>query len=313
MKRRPPPPDARLTHVRSLDLAGGSQRGRRAHIAAASGIVSVGEFRYVIADDEHHVGVFPRRGHAAGRLVRVRAGRLPLGHEARKRRKPDFEAITALPAFDGCPDGALLLVPSGSRANRCLGALLPLESDGSLSGHARTVDLRAIYGAIGTAFPLNIEGAFVQGTHLALMQRAHKGSAINARIRIALVPLLEALADDRPPSRSALFDMHTFSLGSIGDVPLGFTDAAALPFGGFAFTAVAEDTGNAYADGDCVGAAIGIVDRHDRIVAQWRLQPPLKVEGIEAIVSGPRARIDVVTDADDACAAARLLTTSIVF
>lgn len=311
MKRRMPTPDARLTLVRSLHLAAGSQPGRRAHVAAASGIVSVGDFRYVIADDEHHVGVFARRGQAAGRLVRVRSGRLPLGQKARKRRKPDFEAITAFPAFGRCPGGALLLLPSGSRPNRCLGALLPLASDGSLSGDVRTVDLRAIYRAIGTAFPLNIEGAFVQGAHLALMQRAHKHSAVNARIRIALVPLLDALANDRPPSRSALFDIQTFALGAIDGVPLGFTDAAALPSGGFAFTAVAEDTDNAYDDGGCVGAAIGIVDRHDRIVAQWRLQPPLKVEGIEAIVSGRRARIDVVTDADDAEAAARLLTTSI--
>ena len=310
MARQASPVDARLTPVRFLDVAGGSQPGRHAHIAAASGIVRAGNFRYVIADDECHVGVFPRRGRGAGRLVRVRAGSLPLEHEARKRQKPDFEAITVVPPFEGCPAGALLLLPSGSRPKRCRGVVMPLAPDGSLSGAARDVDMRPLYRAIGAAFPLNIEGAFIEGSHLALMQRANTKRAINARVRIALRPFVDALENDRPPPRSALLDLQPFALGSIGGVPLGFTDAAALPSGGFAFTAVAEDTGNAYDDGGCVGAAIGIVDRRDRIVAQWQLHPPLKVEGIDVVVSRDRVRIDVVTDADDADTAARLLTTS---
>ena len=138
------------------------------------------------------------------------------------------------------------------------------------------------------------------------------GSAINARVRIALRPFMQALAKRRPPPRDALFDLLPFALGSIGDVPLGFTDAAALPSGGFAFTAVAEATDNAYDDAGCVGAAVGIVDRNDRIVEQWCLRPPLKVEGIDVVVSRGRIRLDVVTDADDANEAARLLTTTLV-
>ena len=311
MARRNPAPVARLTFVRTLTLAAASSPGRRAHVAAASGVVSVGRFRYVIADDELHLGVFPRHGRGTGTLARVRRGRLPLQKKARKRRKPDFEALAVVPSFAGHPFGALLLLPSGSRPNRCAGALVPLRPDGGIAGAARKVDLSALYRAIGTAFPLNIEGAFVDGEHLALMQRANKGSGVNARIRVAMHPLLDALSRNRAPPRGAVFDMQTFDLGTIDGIPLGFTDAAALPLGGFAFTAVAEDTDDAYADGGCIGSAIGIVDDADRLVSLWRLVPALKVEGIEIGVVGRHVHIVVVTDADDASVAARLLRTRI--
>ena len=76
--------DAKLTVVRTLALARASGAGRRAHIAAASGLVSVGGFRYVIADDELHLGVFSRNGRGEGTLVRVRAGTLPTRPKPRK-------------------------------------------------------------------------------------------------------------------------------------------------------------------------------------------------------------------------------------
>ena len=70
--------------------------------------------------------------------------------------------------------------------------------------------------------------------------------------------------------------------------PLCFTDGATLPAGGFVFTAVAEATEDSYADGECVGAAIGIIDAKDRLRALWQLEPALKVEGIEARVTSER-------------------------
>src|SRR4029077_6864254 len=98
----------RLTPVRTLDLARASQRGRPCHISAASGLVRVGDLLYVIADEGLHLGGFSVYGHAPGTLVRVRPGTLHIRKTERKRAKPDFESIVAVPPFDGHPSGALL-------------------------------------------------------------------------------------------------------------------------------------------------------------------------------------------------------------
>ena len=301
----------RLNIVRTLSLARASQPGRPRHLSAASGLATVGGCRYVIADDELHLGVFPLGGQRPGRLVRLRSGTLPLRKGDRKRRKPDFEAIVALPPFARFRSGALLVLGSGSRPNRRRGVLVPVDRHGAITGRPRTVDLSPVYGAIGKAFAPNIEAAFVEGDCLALLQRGNKNDATNARIRVALPPVLDALAAGDAVPRSAVLDICQFDLGSVEGVPLCFTDAAALSGGGFAFTAVAEDTDDSYADGSCLGSAIGIVDRLDRLAALWRLEPSLKVEGIEARRTGRRVQLMIVTDADDARRPALLLQGSV--
>jgi hypothetical protein len=302
----------RLLAVRSLSLARASQPGRPRHLSAGSGLVAAGRYLYVIADDELHLGVFPARGRAPGALVRFRAGRLPLRKKERKRRKPDYEAIVALPPFERFPAGALLVLGSGSRPSRRKGVLVALGADGAIASRPRIVDLAPLYRPIEREFDaLNIEAAFVDGDRLALLQRGNKEDSRNARIRLALPPLLQALAADAPLPRSALLDITSFDLGTIAGVPLGFTDAAALPRGGFVFTAVAEDTGNSYADGACAGSAIGIVDRVGRVSALWRLKPALKVEGILVRSLRSGLRVMAVTDADDSSVAATLLQTKL--
>ena len=302
----------RLVALRSLSLARASQKGRPRHLSAASGLVSAGRYLYVVADDELHLGVFLRRGRAPGALVHLRPGRLPLLKKDRKRRKPDFEAIVALPPFEGFPCGALFVLGSGSRPNRRKGVLVALDAKGAIGGRARLVDLAPLYLALERELDaLNIEAAFVDGKRLALLHRGNKKDARNARIRIALTPLLEALSADAPLPRSALIDITSFDLGAIAGVPLCFTDAAALSQGGFAFTAVAEDTDDSYADGACAGSAIGIVDRDDIVSALWRLEPTLKVEGIAVQPSRHGLKITVVTDADDANIAAALLQATL--
>ena len=189
--------------------------------------------------------------------------------------------------------------------------LVPLGAHGAIAGRPRAVDLSPVYGAIAKAFEPNIEAAFVAGDRLALLQRGNKKDATNARIRLALPPVLEALAAGTPPPSAAVLDICTFDLGSVEGVPLCFTDASALPDGGFAFTAVAEDTDDSYADGGCLGSAIGVVDRSDRIASLWRLAPPLKVEGIEARSVGRRLELTVVTDGDDPGRPALLLRASV--
>ena len=252
----------RLHSLRTLTVARASQPGRPRHLSAASGLVAVGRYLYVIADDELHLGMFRARGREPGTLIELHAGDLPLSKKERKRRKPDFESIVVLPRFEGFPHGALLALGSGSRPRRRKGALIALDARGAVTGAPRVVDLSPMYGAIEPEFDeINIEGAFVSGDRLSLLQRGNKGDARNARIRVALPAVLDALSDGEPLPRAALFDITPFELGAIAGVPLCFTDGAALGGGAFAFTAVAEDTEDSYADGACAGSAIGIIDR----------------------------------------------------
>ena len=224
---------------------------------------------------------------------------LPGSKAARKLQKPDFEALALLPAFPDFPHGALLSLGSGSRPNRRAGVLLALDPQGGTLGSPRSVDLSFLLAPLNAAFPeVNIEGAVVAGDEFSLFQRGNKRHADNAIIRFPLSSLLDALkngrADAIKPSAINLVD-----LGLIEGIPLCFTDAAALPDGDMVFSAVAEDTDDAFHDGACVGAAIGIVDRSGRLLSMCQLDRPHKVEGIHARLDGDRLELLLVTDADD--------------
>src|SRR5687768_10258535 len=97
-----------LRRLRTLDLAEPTAPGRPAHLAAASGLVLSGGAFHVVADDELHLGVFGADGSQPGKLVRAFPGELPEKRKARKREKPDGEAVVTLPAFQDHPYGALL-------------------------------------------------------------------------------------------------------------------------------------------------------------------------------------------------------------
>ena len=113
----------RLKRLRTLRLKDASAPGRPPFISAASGLVPVGNWLYVIADDELHLGVFPATGAAKGTLLRLLPGKLPTEAKKRKAQKADVEVLTLLPRFAGCPHGALLALGSGSRPNRRRGVL----------------------------------------------------------------------------------------------------------------------------------------------------------------------------------------------
>lgn len=300
-----------LTQIRELDLSSEVPGTHPSHLSAASGLVCVGSIVYVVADDELHLAVFSLANPEPGRLIRLFEGTLPDIKAERKRQKPDLEALVIVPAFENFPHGALLAFGSGSRSNRCRGALLSLDSRGTVSGSPHQVDFSPIFSPLYDSFAeLNIEGAVVAGDELRLFQRGNKLHAENAIIRYPLSPVLNALknvcADPIEPS-----GINRLNLGAIEDVPFCFTDAAALPNGDMAFCAVAEDTEDAYRDGRCVGAAIGIIDNGGRLLSMQRLDLPYKVEGISAQMEGDRLDFLLVTDADDPAIPAVLLSTSI--
>lgn len=301
-----------LAPLRTLTLREPSRPGRPAHVSAASGLVSAGDWIHVIADDENHLATFPSHGDAPGTLTRILAGTLPLAAEARKRNKPDLESLARLPAFAGHPDGALLAVGSCSKRHRCTGVLIGLDAQGRLDGRCDEFDLSAFHDAFNDRFGrLNIEGVLVLGDELVLLQRGNKGDRLNARIRLRLGATLEALVSKRRLGIESLVDVEPVDLGAIGDVPLCFSDGTALPDGRMVFTAIAEDTDDSYTDGACSGAAIGVLAADGTIEFLEPTDSLLKVEGVEALVDGDAVRALLVTDADDGEIPAQLLEARI--
>jgi hypothetical protein len=296
----------------------------QAFLSAASGLVCQQGRAYVVADDEHHLAVFHDVS-SPGRLHRVFEGDLPEGKKARKRIKPDLECLLWWPAQpSGLTPGltslasltslsSLLALGSGSKPQRDRAVLMPLGANGELGhdisqtvSHVQHLDLSPLYAPLRARFGrINIEGAFVQGDELVLLNRSAADGAPNATLHYRVSALQALIAGGRAelvPQR-----IHEHTLGQLQGVPLGFTDGAALPDGGWVFTAVAEDSDNAVADGDFFGAVVGIVDAQGQPVAMRRLAQPAKVEGIAVQRQGRHLSLCMVTDADDPTVPSSLL------
>jgi hypothetical protein len=300
-----------LTKLRELDLAERGDAGLPRHLSAASGLACVGSSIYVVADDELHLGVFSAADNTPGRLVRLFDGELPADKAARKKQKPDLEAITELPPFGDCPHGALLALGSGSKNNRRRGALLRLDRFGAIDGAPLPVDVSRLFDELDSRFPaLNIEGAVAIGNELRLLQRANKKHPQNLIIRYPLAAVLEALATGATIGALAPSAIDPIDLGQIDGIPLSFTDAAGLPDGGMVFTAVAEDTEDTYNDGACLGAAIGVAAHDGTVRSIDRLDECHKVEGVTARVDNNVIRLLLVTDADDPAIPASLFSAT---
>jgi hypothetical protein len=298
----------RTTQRRTLTLEAPDAPGRLAHVSAASGLVAVGPWLYVVADDALHLAVFPREGSAPGRSVRLFPGELPLEHLARKAAKPDLEALCLLPPFSGCPHGALLAVPSGSTAARQKGALIPLSPEGLLAGEVRAVDFTGLYTQLARELgPLNVEGAAVASGRLRLLQRGNGAQGTDALVDLDHERLLRALEADQPLGPDVVRTVRRWELGRVGGVRLTFTDASPLPDGRIIFTAAAEDTRDAYADGPVAGSAVGVLAPDGSPLFLDSVDAKVKLEGVSASLERGRVHLLLVADADDPAVAAPLL------
>ncbi len=279
-------------------------------LSAASGLVQREGRLYVIADDEHHLAVFDAAGASEGRWLRLFEGELPDKPKRRKAAKPDLETLIELPASGDLPFGALLALGSGSRPNRQTGVILPFNAQGELKEAPRLIDLAALYEPLRRELgDLNIEGGLHLADELVLLQRANRGAARNVVMHFAwgdVGPWLLGRGGAAPRARSLV----DYELGMFDGVPLGFTDAAPLPDGGWVFSAAAEATKDSYLDGECVGSAIGIVGADGSLSSLRRLEGEWKVEGIAAtlLADGETLELTLVTDADDRSLPALCLT-----
>lgn len=279
------------------------------HLSAASGLVCAHGRAYVIADDAQHLAVFHDLA-SAGELHRLLPGDLPVPKPARKRLKADLETLFLLPSMGRSKGRSLVALGSGSRPNRNTGVVIPLGAAGAPLRAIHRFDLQALYEPLREALgEVNIEGAMLLDGGFALLNRSVAGRTDNALARYPLRALLDLMdGQGSGPGRAvAPISIQRFELGALDGVPLGFTDAAALPAGGWLFSAAAEDTTSSYADGRCVGSVLGVVAAQGGGVTLHRLATTDKVEGLALRVAGRRIDVCMVTDADDPARASALL------
>lgn len=269
-------------------------------LSAASGLVRIGDLLYVVADDEHHLGVFPIDAARPGRLITLFPGELPDDPDARKAAKPDLEALTVL-------DGAILAVPSGSTLARGRGVLW----DPAAPGAPRAIDWSPLYSRCRERLPeLNVEGAVVHGDALVLLQRGNGALGVNALIELDLDGVRRDIAGGvmRPDCLRAIREVK---LGALEGVPLSFTDGASLGDEGILFSAAAEASPDTYRDGPCVGSALGRLSADGVLTWLEPLAGSAKVEGVAAWRDGDRIEAWLVTDADRRDRPAELLACAI--
>ncbi|HEX2161467.1 MAG TPA: hypothetical protein VHF88_06575 [Thermoleophilaceae bacterium] len=305
-------PPLELLELRLLDLEAPSHPGRPAHVSAASGVVQRGDFAYVIGDDELFLAVFRVSDQSPGRLHRALGGDLPLGHDDRKRAKPDLEVLTALPPFGSHAHGALLGLGSGSKPNRDRGFVWGLAPDGSLDGEPYEIDLEPLYARLRESVDdLNVEGAAVMGDGLWLLQRGNGERGVNVVTEVALDEALDALLRDRAFVASELRAMRSYDLGRLGDAKLTFSDASPLGDELLVFTASAEASPDTFADGEIAGSVVGTIGRDGEVRRLREIDSDHKVEGVHAALDAGVATLTLVCDQDDAEAASPLLSATL--
>ena len=302
----------KLNLLQTLILEQASHKDRHAHLSAASGLVSVGDWLYVIADDENHLGVFNRNSTQPGKLKSLLPGELAIDYEKRKEEKPDFEVLTFIPPSVIHPYGALMALGSGSKKNRHHGIILELDKQGIVK-HIDIINLEKFYDLLKDDMEkINLEGAVILGQDLLLFHRGNKKNKVNASIRLSFADFYRAtVRTDKKALASLRPCIQAYELGAIANVPLCFTDATALPNGSILFTATAENTDDAYLDGKCMGSSIGIIDQQGTLQEIIPVNETVKIEGITATLNSDKVELLLVTDADDATLAAHLYSAEL--
>ena len=299
-------PPLELRKLRDLEVEEPSAAGRPARLSAASGVVRRAGYVYVIGDDELHLGVFELASDAPGRLKRVLDGELPDGHEERAKEKPDLEALTLLPPFEGNPYGALLGLGSGSGTRRDRGFVCALAPDGSLAEEPREISLEPVYKLLREhVAELNVEGAAAMGDRLWLLQRGNSDDGRNLVAELSLDEVMRSLREDLTIDAHELERVRGYELGQIDGVDLTFSDATPIADRLLVFTASAEGD-----DGTIRGSVVGTLDREGGVRRLRTIDRRWKVEGVHAAIDTGVLDFTFVCDQDDPDAPSPLLVAT---
>jgi hypothetical protein len=146
--------------LRELTLNTRDRSKKAAYLSAASGLVCAYGKVYVVSDDGHHLAVFSD-ALSPGKLFRIFFGNLPENSAERKALKPDIESLFLLPALGPKSADALIALGSGSKANRCRGVRMELNSSGEPSSKVSQFSLLPIYEKL-TGMRIEIQTAYFE-------------------------------------------------------------------------------------------------------------------------------------------------------
>jgi hypothetical protein len=295
---------------------------RPAHVRAGSSLAAVPGGIALVQDDANFIAVV-RPGDARARALPLPAGEGGLrqfdARRGNKKYKLDLEACVAVDTDAGT---LLLALGSGSKRRREYVVLVrgweTQELDVKLVHVPRLYDsLRRERAFAGSE--LNVEGAIYLGDRLRLFGRGNGEvrdgvRPVNATCDLDWPTLLahfEAPDDSPSPTPTTIV---RYELGSLGGVPLTFTDGAVWG-DSVLYSAAAEASPDAIRDGRVTGSAIGVMDEAGH--ARWTpLVDPSgvaftgKVEGLVA-ADDAGSLIYAVVDADDPDAASILCTVEL--
>ena len=275
-------PALELRTLRDLEVSRKDGSERAPYIESASAVVRRGDFAYVIGDDEIALAVFAISSEEPGELLPVLPDAGDLDHEDagdRQRDKPDMEALSILPPFDGAPYGAVLGLGSGSndQGTRDRGFSWRLAADGSLDGEPEVIDLHPLYEKLrGEIEKLNIEGAAVLADRFWLFHRGNEDGH-NVVVELALGDVMGSLVGDHSIEAHEVRAVRTYDLGEMGGTPLCFSDATPLTDDEIVFTASAEDE-----DGTIRGSVVGTIAASGKVRRLRTIDEKWKVEGVHA-------------------------------
>jgi hypothetical protein len=283
---------------------------RPAHVRAGSGLARVPGALALIQDDSNFIALVDPAAPRAARAVV-----LPPGSDGRrqfgdsignKQLKLDLEACFAT------EDAAPLFVALGSGATRARETVVLISGWTAGALDTRVVAAPELYGRLRAATEfagseLNIEGALLLGATLRLFGRGNGTprdgiQPLNATCDLAWPNVLAHLEHPavRPAPEPTQFTQY--SLGDLGGVPLGFTDATAWG-DRVLFTASAEKSPDAVRDGHVSGSVIGVLEPNGRscwapISDAGGAAVQEKAEGL-LIADADAGELWVVADVDD--------------
>lgn len=315
---------ARLTSRSTLHYTGGADLGldRPAHIRGGSSLAWVAGRIALIQDDANFVALIdPWSGDATAITLPPGITGVRQFDDVRgnKKYRLDLEACVAIESATG---PMLLAFGSGSSTRREHVLLIEGVDQPAvvvtLVPAARFYDaLRNVQAFSGSA--LNLEGALRQGARLRLFSRGNGAPAegmlpINAACSVNLEQLLSHLGNPEFTEPPAPTDIARYDLGTLGGIPLGFTDAMAW-HDSVLYTAAAEASPDAIRDGPVTGSVIGVIDsdgstRWAPITGPAGEMVRVKAEGLVAD-PGSESRLFVVLDPDDPAAPSELCTVEL--
>jgi hypothetical protein len=290
---------------------------RGPHVRAASSVTWIGNRLAVVQDDANFLAlVDPATGMAD-------AITLPAGKDGarqfddgrdNKKFKLDLEAMTLVP----CP-GAQSLLAFGSGTKKRRISVMQLEFATAraklTAGEPVVTPLPALYDRLRgltnfSGSDMNLEGALYVDGRIRLFGRG------NGEAKDGLEPIDATCDLDWPSLRKHIRDpervelpeitrITQYALGSVNDIPLGFTDAVRGRGACVLYAAAAEASPDASQDGAVSGSALGVLP-HDRR-KPVRFARVLESNGhpfegkIEGVVLDKRSasRALLVIDADD--------------